>query len=356
MKRYNNIYEKIYNMDNLKLAHKNARKDKSFYKDVKMVDENPEYYLKQIQDMLINKTYDISKYSISIINDKGKQRELMKLPYYPDRIIQWAIMLQVEDIFMNTFCTHTCASMKDRGIRRASKLIKRYMRDKEGTKYCLKIDIKHFYPNIDRSILKQLLRRKFKDKDLLELLDKIIDSAPKDKGIPIGSYLSQFLGNFYLSYFDHWLKENKHMKYIVRYMDDVVILYHSKEFLQGLKLEMDEYLHDNLNVEIKDNWQVFPTNIRGIDFVGFRFFYGYTLLRKSTCKNFKKTMMFIKKYNFLDYSLWCSINSYKGWLMWCDSFRLKDKYINPLQSLVDNFYYKEIKRSNYDNTNKSARL
>ena len=106
MKRYGNIYSKIYDMDNLKFAHKNARKDKLFYKEVKMVDSNEEYYLKQIQDMLINKTYKVSKYEVSIINDKGKERELMKLPYFPDRIIQWAIMLQIEQIFTNTFCTH----------------------------------------------------------------------------------------------------------------------------------------------------------------------------------------------------------------------------------------------------------
>ena len=62
-------------MDNLVLAHKNARKDKSYYKDVKMVDENPTYYLTQIQEMLKHGTYKVSEYDISIINDKGKGRE-----------------------------------------------------------------------------------------------------------------------------------------------------------------------------------------------------------------------------------------------------------------------------------------
>ena len=61
MKRYGNIYEKICSIDNLKFAHKNARKDKTFYREVKMVDSDEEYYLKQIQDMLINKTYKVSE-------------------------------------------------------------------------------------------------------------------------------------------------------------------------------------------------------------------------------------------------------------------------------------------------------
>ena len=210
-------------MENLKLAHKNARKDKAFYKDVKKVDSDPEFYLGQIQEMLMNKTYTVSDYSVSTINDKGKDRELMKLPYFPDRIIQWAILLQIEKVFVNTLCGHTCASLKGRGIKRAMKLVDEFMTDVPGTEFCLKIDIRKFYPNINHAVLKQLLRKKFKDADLLELLDRIIDSYPGEKGVPIGSYLSQYLANYYLAYFDHWLKEEMQIKYVVRYMDDIVI-------------------------------------------------------------------------------------------------------------------------------------
>jgi RNA-directed DNA polymerase len=347
MKRYGNIYDKIYDMENLKLAHKNAKKDKLYYKEVKMVDADEEYYLSQIQEMLKNETYEVSDYVISIINDKGKERELCKLPYYPDRIIQWAIMLQIEFVFIEVFTDFTCASIKGRGIHKASGLISKYMNDVYGTQYCLKIDVSKFYPNIDHDILKFLLRKKFKDKKLLELLDKIIDSTPGNKGVPIGSYLSQFLANFYLAYFDHWLKEKMKVKYVVRYMDDIVILHHSKKFLHSLKREIDRYLWKELRLKVKDNWQVFPTGIRGIDFVGYRHFYGFKLLRKSTCKRFKRQMLKIRKKceegKKLTYSEWCSANSYKGWLIWCDSYRLSEKYITPIQKYLDDYYITEIK-------------
>ena len=118
--------------------------------------------------MLINRTYKVSSYHIGMIKDKNKMRLLHKLPYYPDRIIQWAILLQVESIFMSVFTNFTCASIKGRGIHYASSLLTEYMNnDYEGTKYCLKIDIKKFYPSINRTILKQLLRKKFKDENLL---------------------------------------------------------------------------------------------------------------------------------------------------------------------------------------------
>ena len=323
MKRYGNIYAKIYDMDNLRLAHENARKDKLYYKEVKMVDSNPEYYLKEIQEMLINKTYEVSEYDVSVLNDKGKERELMKLPYYPDRIIQWAIMLQIEPIFMKVFCAHSCASIKDRGITKAARITENAMKDEKNAKYCLKIDVSKFYPNIHHAILKKLLRKKFKDKDLLELLDKIIDSYPGEKGVPIGSYLSQYLANFYLSYFDHWLKEKMKIKKVIRYMDDMTIFHKSKEFLHWLFEKMNEYLNENLKLTIKHNWQVFPTAIRGVDFVGYRFFFGYKLLRKSICKKFKRKMLDIKKKQdagkLINYSEWCSVNSYAGWLSWCNS-------------------------------------
>ena len=345
MKRYGGIYEKICTMSNLIEAHQNARKDKLFYEEVQMVDSNPEYYLGLIQDMLVNGTYNVSEYAVSIINDKGKERRLEKLPYFPDRIIQWAVMLQIESVFMEVFCKHTCASIKNRGISKAQDLLHKYLKDEAGTQYCLQVDVSKFYPSIDHDILKKLLSKKFKDKQLLLLLDKIIDSSPNETGVPIGSYLSQYLANYYLAYFDHYLKEELGLKYIVRYMDDMVILSDSKEVLHEVRVKMDEYLQSKLNVHLKDNWQVYPVDERGIDFIGFRSFHGYTLLRKRTCKRFKRRMLRIKAKQdaglLINYSEFCSANSYNGWLDMCDGQRLWEKYLLPiLPSLIR--YYSEV--------------
>lgn len=97
MKRYGDIYPKICTIENLREAHANARKDKLFYQEVKMVDADPDSFLKSIQEMLLNETYEISAsdYAKSIINDKGKERELAKLAYYPHRIIQWAVICKL---------------------------------------------------------------------------------------------------------------------------------------------------------------------------------------------------------------------------------------------------------------------
>ena len=339
MKRYGNIYEKICDKDNLRLAHQKARKDKAFYKDVQMVDNDLEYYINEIHLMLKNQTYEVSEYTISYIQDKGKERELAKLPYFPDRIIQWAILLQIEPIFMSVFTSDTCASLKKRGIHYALEKLDEYLTsDIDGTLYCLKGDVKKFYPSIDTEILKNMLRKKFKDEKLLNLLDKIIDSNTQSTGIPIGSYLSQFLGNFYLAYFDHWIKEECGCKYYIRYMDDIVILHSSKEFLQNLTHKIDNYLNDELNLVLKGNYQVFSVDVRGIDFVGYRHFRGYIILRKSTYRNIIRLIRDIcykiHDQQFVTYSQYCSFNSYKGWIRYMTSDNFYNKYFKPLENYI----------------------
>lgn len=73
-----------------------------------------------------------------------------------------------------------------------------------------------------------------------------------------------------------------------------------------------------------------------------------TLLRKKTCKRFKKHMVAIREKweagKRICYKEWCRINSYKGWLKWCDSFRLAEKYVNPVLAAADDYYFNVIKK------------
>ena len=183
--------------------------------------------------------------------------------------------------------------------------------------YCLKLDITKFYPSVNHDILKALLRRKFKDAKLLALLEEIINSA---EGLPIGNYLSQYMANFYLSYFDHWIKETKAVKYYYRYADDLVFLHHDKEYLHQLLTEIKHYLYNNLHLHVKGNHQVFPVASRGIDFVGYKFYHTHTRLRKGIKKNFAR--MLAKNKNSK------SIASYNGWAKHCNSKHLIKKLLH----------------------------
>lgn len=342
MKRYKDIYSKICDIENIKLAHKKARKDKTHYSEVKQVDENIDYYCEQIHQMLVNKTYEVGKYKVKTINDRNKERLIMKLPYYPDRIIQWTIMLQLEQYFVKNFCYHSCASIPKAGNARIHKLMNKY-RVLYNYDYCLELDIKKFYPNIDRKILKSLLAKKFKDKDLLWLLYKIIDSSPIDsnslqdeyiRGIPIGSYLSQYLANFYLSSLDHWLKEEKHQKAVIRYMDNIIILGNNKEELAKLNLDVELFLWNNLHLVLKENYQIYPIESRLINFIGYRYAKEYTKLSKGTCNRFKNLCMTILKNKHCTEHEYKALNSYYGILKWCDATNLWNKYYNMIKPIL----------------------
>jgi retron-type reverse transcriptase len=302
-------------MENLQLADVIARKGKK-QAGITAHDKNRDANLLNLQQLLKDKTYRTSEYTTFRIFEP-KERIISRLPYFPDRIAHHAVMNVMEPIFVSTFTADTYSCIKGRGIHAAVSAVKHDLKDVAGTQYCLKLDIKKFYPSVDHEILKQLLRRKIKDQDLLWLLDGIIDSAD---GLPIGNYLSQYFSNFYLTYFDHWLKEQKRVKYYFRYADDMVILSDNKPYLHQLLSEISNYLQGNLKLEVKDNYQVFPVKDRGIDFVGYVFFHTHVLLRKSIKQSFARMVARNNKPQ--------SVASYKGWAKHCNTRNLLKKLLH----------------------------
>ncbi|MFW6029837.1 MAG: reverse transcriptase domain-containing protein [Halanaerobiales bacterium] len=349
MKRHGDLYHKIIDKETLNKATLCAQQGKKHYSGVQEVNNRKVYYINELQNRLKNKTYRTSKYDIFTKKDSGKERIIYKLPFFPDRIAQWAILLIIEPLLKNKLILDTYSAIPNRGIHFGVQRINRFLKDEENTKYCLKLDIKKYYPSINHDILKQTYRGIIKDPNLLWLLEEIIDSTNWDKtpysyetipilkenvGIPIGNYLSQWSGNIYLHKFGHWLKEKLKLKYVMIYMDDIVIFNKSKIELKGVLNKIKTYLTKNLELTVKDNWQIFPTKVRGVDFLGYRFFGEYILLRKSITKRFKNKMRKISKKKFISEHDYTSINSYLGWLKWCNSYNLKKKYIQPLKEKI----------------------
>lgn len=342
MKRIGNLYEKIYDIENLRLAHKQARRGKSFYTEVKLIDENEDEYLYRLQDMLIHKTYHTSKYEVFEKKEGKKIRKIYKLPYFPDRICQWAIIQVIEPYLMRTLTDDTYSALPGRGVERARrKMVRALKTDPENTIWCLKIDISKYYPNVNIEKLKLKYRRLFKDNDLLWLLDEILDSNP-DTGVPIGNYISQYSGNIYLSDFDHRVKEVYHIKHYFRYMDDMVFLSSSKEELQNLIKEITKYLADVYDLKVKDSWSLFRVEDRGIDFVGYVFKHDSIRLRKSIAHSIKKTSSKIRwRVNNdmeLNRHLYFSFNSLKGWLKHSHSGWLKIRYFDIIEDHVQDYH------------------
>lgn len=330
MKRIGNLYEKIISIENLRLADEKARRGKANSYGVRFHDRNREANIIALHEMLRTHSFRNSKYETFTIFEP-KEREIYRLPYYPDRILHHAIMNVLEPIWVSIFTTDTYSCIKKRGIHGAMRKVKLAMKDRENTRYCLKIDIRKFYPSIDHDVLKSIVRRKIKCKETLALLDEIIDSA---EGVPIGNYLSQYFANLFLAYFDHWIKEVKHVKHYFRYADDMIFLASDKAVLHRLLADIREYLGD-MRLTLKGNYQIFPVaenrsdrHGRGIDFVGFVFYHNQTLIRKSIKKNFcRAAAKWNRKTDVKPEDYRRALCSWFGWAKYSNSRNLMKKTV-----------------------------
>ena len=353
MKRIGYIYEKVYTKENIKLAIQNASKGKRNRNDVKYVLNNFDDCVNHIQKLLIQQSYIPSPYKTKIIKDGIKKKErIIYIPkFYPDQIIQWALLQQIQPFLYKGMYQFTCGSIPNRGISYGKKYIEKWLRtDRKHTKYCLKLDIHHFYPSISQECLKQMFKNKFKDKKLLNLIDSIIDSC--DNGLPIGNVTSQWFANFYLQGIDHYIKEKLHAKYYMRYMDDMVLLGSNKRELHKDCDLISDYLH-NIGLELKSNYQVFKTDSRGIDFLGYRFFHNKTILRRSIMLRISRKVRKVYKKKSYNKHNCMSIISYLGWIKHSDSYKFYQKWIKSYVNIKrmkgvirrENFKYGYAKQS-----------
>ncbi len=290
MKTYSHLYEKIVDIDNIKLAVTRAAEHKRTRRDVARVLANPDKYALRIQQMLLSETYEPRHKDSCTITEgsRHKERVILKPSYYCDQIIHHAIIQVLAPIFMRPMYEYSIGSIPERGNTFGRYQVEKWLRDKKNTKYCGKCDIRHFYESVDKEILKARLTRLFRDEKLLRLLFKIIDSSPK--GLPLGFYTSPWFANFLLTPLDHLIKEQDGVRYFIRNMDDMVFFGPNKKKLHRALFRVQSWLRSELKLNLKGDWQVFlfdDGNGKGreLDFLGYQFYRDRVIMRKSVMLN-----------------------------------------------------------------------
>ena len=313
MKRYGNLFCKIADIDNIRLAHKNARKGKTKYDEVKVVDADEEIHCQEILELLLARKFKCSHYEMFIKKDGGKEREIFKLPYFPDRIIQHAIMQIVEPIWKKTLIADTYQAIRGRGVHKCMRKMRKVIQV-DKVQYCLQTDVRKFYPSIDNKLLKLVVRKKLKCKLTLELINEIIDGHI---GVPIGNYISQYFGNLFLSELDHLIKEVYGIKNYFRYCDDILILHNDKTKLHELRAVIEHWLSRH-KLGLKGDYQIYKiSRRRGVDCFGYIIRHDGMRVRNSITKAFKSAC---KQPSVL------SITAYFGWFLPTRDTRLWKKY------------------------------
>lgn len=250
---------------------------------------------------------------------------------------------------------YQCSSIKGRGQKHAKKAIEKCIRKKhKKARYVIKSDIKKCYQSIRHDILFRVIERDVKNKDIYHLATSLISTySNNETGLCIGTYLSQYLANYYLSYAYHFITENafvtrkerktgkikKIMPFtrVVFYMDDMVFIGSNKKHMKKAMNEFIKYLKNNLCLELKhDTYQVIDLfkDKAFVDVVGFRFYKDHTTIRKRIFRRISKDTKIINKFDKdVDIAICRGFMSRHGFVKKCNSvkFKRKSKYNKVFQ-------------------------
>lgn len=330
-KRVRHIYQYLYDTDNL--LHCVARSQQRKHRNRAVVKFN-EHFSENVDKLywlLRDRKYIPGPLRMRKIYEP-KERILKIPPYFPDRIIDHCVVSVAEPILMQCFIAHTYSCIKGRGIHAyLEDIVATIKRDPEGTRYALIMDVHKYYDNIDHAVLKSKYRRKIGDPDMLLIMDRIVDCNGMEKGVPIGRYTSQMFGNFYLADYEHLALEVLHVHHIFVYMDNILVLGSSSEFLHEVFTRSALFLATHDHLELNPNWQVFPIDKRDIDHVGFRISPADVRLRKGILYRFYEKLRKTRA----DYDIQCENDikhaypSEYGWLTHC-SPKHKEFLINKI--------------------------
>jgi len=272
--------------DNLLLAWQEFAKGKKSKPDVLNFSFNLIDDILQLHDDLANKIYQHGGYKDFYITDP-KLRHIHKANVR-DRLIHHAVYRQLYPFFAKTFITDSYSCQIGKGTHRAVNRFKYFARqaskNHSNTCWILKCDIRKFFENIDHAVLLKIFKEYIADKDIINLLVKIISSfeARTNKGLPLGNLTSQLFVNIYMNKFDQFVKHKIKAKYYIRYADDFVFFSDDKAIIEKFLLSADEFLRNELKLELHPNKVFVKTIASGVDFLGWINFPYHTVLRTKT--------------------------------------------------------------------------
>lgn len=341
-KRKGYLYDRIWSWENLLLSFYNARKGKRSKQEVAEFEFDLEKELLSIQHDLKNESYQFSGYRQFYIFEPKKR--LICCAPFRDRVVHHAIYNIISPVLNKVMIPDNYACRTGKGLHRA---IKRAFYFYKNSVYAYKFDIRKYFYTIDHQILLDLLRKKIKDFRVIELITRLlatyhttsdyylpfadddIFAYGRGRGLPIGNLTSQLFANFYLSYFDHQLKEDDHCMFYLRYMDDILIFSSNLDKLVGIK-ERTSLILKNLRLHIHPDKNQISKTAHGVNFLGFRFKNNQIRIQNRNLIRMKRNLE-RKAMNIVDKEkLFLSINGHLGFLKAGHTRKITRKIFNEI--------------------------
>lgn len=369
MKRKADLYDKITLTKIIDIYITGVRRNTKNKVKIRKFEDYFSMNICEVMRIFEEKDYKPNSYNIFLISEP-KYRIVMSQGIR-DKLINHVVGNILIETLEPSLIDTNVATRKEKGTHYGIKSLKKSLNELKGYEiYALKFDVSKYFYSIDHEILKEAVKKKIKDKNFLNILDVILNSTnsgvndeinklkereinrlkgngmsnmeerinevkriplyEKGKGLPIGNLTSQILAIYYLNELDHYIKEQLHIKYYIRYMDDGLLLSHDKEYLQFC-LSRIEKIMKKYKLKLNSKTQVINVSKEGVDFLGFRFYIKNNKVvmkvRKDTRKRFGKKMRLIKN-NKMDYLKSISvIASYKGHLKWGNCYNLLHRFL-----------------------------
>lgn len=329
MRQFIHTYKNIITIKKLLKAWQEFLRDKKSRKDVILFQAKLMDNLLSLFNDLKIKNYKHGEYVAFNISDP-KQREIHKATVR-DRLLHHLVYQELYPYFDSKFIHDSYSCRLNKGTHRAINQFRKYFQkvSKNNTRTCwvLQCDIRKFFANIDHEILKKILIKHIEDKDIINLLNKIINSfkttnvtyamSEIEKGLPLGNLTSQLLVNIYMNEFDQFIKNELKIKYYIRYADDFVVLSESKEYLEDILPKISRFLETKLKLSLHPDKVFIKSFASGVDFLGWVHFPYHRVLRTSTKRRMFKNIKNDPRRE--------KVQSYLGLLSHGDTQGLKEK-------------------------------
>jgi retron-type reverse transcriptase len=349
MKTYRGLYDRLSSLENLELAFKKARKRKTLKPCVQEFEKGLDENLRELHEDLASKTYRPLPLKTFILRDP--KTRCISVSDFRDRVVHHAICNLLEPIFEQQFIHDSYANRKGKGVLSALDRFDQFKRkvSRNGTRvkhaqvrgFVLKADVKHYFDTVDHERLLGIIGKKVQDRDVLDLIWKIIknhEGRQPGKGMPLGNLTSQFFANVYLNELDWFVKHELKVKCYIRYVDDFVILHQSARRLREWKDAINEFLRRELLLVLHPQKSSIHPLGHGVDFLGFRCFYHFRLLRR---RNIRKMLGRLEDFKELcrygKMEPWKLLESLQGWnayAMHANTYKLRRAIMGKVISLV----------------------
>lgn len=333
MKRIGNLYPKLISDENLIAAIDEVNKSHRWHHYPKKpnsltlwVEQTKAERVKELRKIIEN------GFVQSPVTEKRrydanarKWRNIKEPRLWPDQYVHHALIQVLEPIMMRGMDHFCCGSIKGRGAHYGIRVIKKWMKnDVKGTRWCIEMDIRHFYDSLKPEEVLERMKQLIKDHRVLDLIERVTCD-----GIMIGFYTSQWFANTFLQPLDVLIRKSGATHYI-RYLDNFTVFTNRKKAASRIIKITGKWLTDH-GLTLKGNWQKFRTRFRMPNALGYKFGRGYTLIRKHSLLRLRRQIIQFyrrrERGQYITLKFAQGLLSRLGMLRHCNSQSIYERYV-----------------------------